>query len=398
MQIVLSLTPGGTERLVIEICRHLQDRVDSVVCCLDFEGAWAGEARALGIPVFALGRQPGFHPSLSLRIARLIKAHHIDVVHCHHYSPYVYGLLASLIAPARLVFTEHGSLSHGVPSPKRRLVNPLLTRRAGRLCAVSGFLRQNLIAEGFPADRLTVVHNGIEPGSRPTADERLAARAALGLPQEAFVVGTCARLVPVKSLPTLLQAHASVIARCPQARTVIIGEGPERAALEALTASLGLRDSVTFAGYRADVRAMVPGFDVYVNTSRYEGVSLTILEAMAAALPVVATRNGGNPEVVVDGETGFLVPDGAPGVADAISRLAADPARRRTMGDAGRRRLEQHFSLARMVEEYAAAYRGLPPALNAGYRDAHHLTPSAPAAVPATAHTTSVTEPTRSIV
>lgn len=387
MQLVLSLTPGGTERLVIEICKQLQDRVDSVVCCLDFEGAWAAEARALGIPVFALGRRPGFHPSLSLQVARLIKAHHIDVVHCHHYSPYVYGLLASLIAPARLVFTEHGSLSHGKPSPKRRLVNPLLTRRAGRLCTVSGFLRENLIAEGFPAHRLTVVHNGIEPGPRPTPEQRLAARAALGLPEDAFVVGTCARLVPVKSLETLLRAHVSVVARYPQARTVVIGDGPERAALEALTATLGVGDSVTFAGYRSDVRSLVPGFDVYANTSLYEGVSLTILEAMAAAVPVVATRNGGNPEVVVDGETGFLVPDGAPGVADAITRLAADPVRRRAMGDAGRRRLETHFSLERMVEEYAAAYLG-----------GHRVTPKAPAAVPTTAHATSVNEATRSIV
>jgi glycosyltransferase involved in cell wall biosynthesis len=338
--------------------------------------------------VFALGRRPGFQPSLSLRIARLIKAHNVEVVHCHHYSPYVYGLLASLIAPVRLVFTEHGSLSHGVPSPKRQWVNPWLTRRPGHLCTVSGVLRQNLIAEGFPASRLTVVHNGIEPGVRPTLAQRQTAREALGLPADAFVVGTCARLVPVKNLQTLLAAHASVALRYPTLRTTIIGDGPERDALEASAAALGIRDSVTFAGYRSDVRSLMPAFDVYANTSRYEGVSLTILEAMAAELPVVATRKGGNPEVVVDGETGFLVGDGPARVADAIQHLAADPLRRSAMGNAGRRRLEHHFSLSRMVEQYAAAYRGLPPATNI----------DAPSVAPATAEAMSVSDATRSTV
>ena len=262
----------------------------------------------MNVPVDSLSRQPGFRPALALELARVMKERQIDVVHCHHYSPYVYGLLATVRHPrVRLVFTEHGRLSDAAPSRKRRIVNPLLARWPARLYAVSADLKRHMVAEGFPARRLNVIYNGIDAGERPKAAQRQAARQSLGVPQDAFVVGTVGRLDPVKNLPALLRAHAALVAEQPAARLVIVGDGPERGALEAEVQRLGLGATVMLTGYRSDVRAIMPAFDVYANTSTYEGVSLTILEAMAAALPVVATRVGGNPEVVVDHETGRLV-------------------------------------------------------------------------------------------
>jgi L-malate glycosyltransferase len=389
MQLVLSLSPGGTERLVIEIVRALSQRIESIVCCLDAPGAWADELVELGVPVVSLARQPGFHPALAVRLARVLKERDVDIVHCHHYSPYVYGLLASVLKPGvQLVFTEHGRLSDVPPSRKRRLVNPVLSRWPGKLCAVSADLKNHMIAEGFPARRIGVTYNGIDPGHRPTAFQRSAARAALGLPDRAFVVGTVGRLDSVKNLHVLLQTHAFLFSKYPQVVTVIVGDGPERAALEAHARSLGISDSIIFAGYRADVRLLMSAFDVYVNTSVYEGVSLTILEAMATALPVVATRVGGNPEVVIDQETGILVPAIARSVADAIGGLIYDERRRRVMGDAGRFRVKRHFSIARMVEEYAEVYLGTRPAANT----------APPANAPIAAETMSVSEATRSTV
>ncbi len=262
-----------------------------------------------------------------MRLARLISEHNIDVVHCHHYSPYVYGLLATALRPGvKLVFTEHGRLSNAAPSWKRRLVNPLLSLWPGRLCAVSNDLKQFMVAEGFPERRIEVVYNGIDPGDRPRPGQCAAAREALGIANDAFVVGTVGRLDPVKNLPALLRAHAVVNAQHPHAHLVIVGGGPEQAMLEAEARRLGISDAVTFAGHRGDVRFLMSGFDVYVNCSTYEGVSLTILEAMAAALPVVATRVGGNPEVVIDHETGLLVPGHARAVADGVLALAGRPA------------------------------------------------------------------------
>lgn len=389
MQLVLSLSPGGTERLVIEIVRALVPRMDFVVCCLDSPGAWADEVRALNVPVISLSRRSGFRPELAVKIARIIKEHRIDVVHCHHYSPYVYGLLASLLAPrVSLVFTEHGRLSDAPPSKKRQLVNPLLSTRPGCVYAVSADLRQHMVAEGFPASRVQVTYNGIDPGDRPMAEQRASARRALGLANDAFVVGTAGRLDLVKNLSLLIDAHAMLRTQRPDANAVIVGDGPERAALEAKTAQLGLGGAVTCTGYRADVRELMPAFDVYVNCSTYEGVSLTILEAMAAALPVIATPVGGNPEVVIDQETGLLVASDASAIADAMAHLAGNPQRRRAMGDAGRWRVIHHFSMARMVEAYAAAYAG----------SIHAPTIAAPPSAPTPADTMSVTEATRSIV
>lgn len=389
MQLVLSLSPGGTERLVIEIVRALSERIESVVCCLDHPGEWADELKALGVPVIALSRQPGFHPALAMRLAKELKDRQIDIVHCHHYSPYVYGLLASVMKPGvQLVFTEHGRLSDAAPSRKRRFVNPLLSRWPGKLCAVSADLKNHMVAEGFPARRVGVTYNGIDPGQRPTAAQRSSARASLGLPEDAFVVGTVGRLDPVKNLHMLLQAHAFLVSKHPHVRTVIVGDGTERAALEAHAQALGVADSISFAGYRSDVRFLMSAFDVYANSSQYEGVSLTILEAMASALPVVATRVGGNPEVVIDQETGFLVPGLARALSDAIGTLVYDERRRRAMGDAGRFRVKRHFSIARMVEAYAGVYLGTRPAAN----------DTAPPKAPIPADTMSVNDATRSIV
>ena len=388
LQLVLSLSPGGTERLVVEICKQLRDRIDSVVCCLDERGAWAAELDALGIPVVTLGRQPGFHPELAQKIAAILREHRIDVVHCHHYTPYVYGLMASLLTNVKLVFTEHGRLSDARPSRKRQLVNPVLSILPGRIFAVSADLKQHMTAEGFPARCIEVIYNGIDPGPRVGDQQARAARAVLGIPQHAFVVGTAGRLDPVKNLGLLLQAHAQLRERVADAHLVIVGDGPERASLEQRAAALGITPSVTFAGYRADVRTLMPAFNVYVNCSTYEGVSLTILEAMAAALPVVATAVGGNPEVVIDQETGYLVPSQAGAIADAVARLAHQPRLRRQLGDAARFRVRRHFSIARMVDQYAAIYRG----------ERHHAVAAPPMHEPTPADTMSVNDATRSAV
>ena len=385
---MLSLSPGGTERLVIEICKHLTDRVESTVCCLDEPGAWARELANVGVPVAALGRRPGFQPSLAGKIAQLIRTNGIDVVHCHHYSPYVYGLMASLMTPAKLVFTEHGRLSDARPSFKRQLVNPILSLLPGQICAVSNDLKQHMVAEGFPSRCIRVVYNGIEPGSRGSSAQRHEARAALGLSRDAFVVGTAGRLDPVKNLEAMLQAIALLRDKVKGAVAVIIGDGPQRAALEARAAELGVTESVIFAGYRSDVRALMPAFDVYLNCSTYEGVSLTILEAMAASLPVIAAPVGGNPEVVVDHETGYLIPSRPRSMVEAMTHLAFDARLRRSLGDAARWRVIRHFSIARMVDEYASIYLG--------HRS--HAASDAPTAVPTPADTISVSEATRSAV
>lgn len=358
MQLVLSLVPGGTERLTVELARRLSGRFRMSVCCLDERGDWASEVEAAGVPVTTLHRRPGFHPSLGLRVAALASKMNAGVIHCHHFSPFVYGTIATLAnRQARLIFTEHGRLSDAPPTRKRRIVNAILSRLAGPSFAVAYELREHMLAEGFVAGRLGVIHNGIEIGAVPDEAARDDARRLLGLDPAAIVVGTVARLDPVKDLGTLIAAVADARARLPSLVLVIVGDGPEREALQAAARECAVADIVRFAGYSSEIRRLLAAFDIYANSSISEGISLTILEAMAAAVPVIATRVGGTPEVVLDGSTGLMVAARSPNeLAAALIELATSPAKRRTFGLAGRARVESSFTIDRMVEDYAREY------------------------------------------
>jgi len=362
MQVVLRMTPGGTERLVLEICKRVREEFNVTVCCLDDEGEWASELRAEGIEVIALCRKSGFRPSVGRRIAALAEERHVDLLHCHQYSPFVYGWIASqLNRRLKVVYTEHGRLSDAPPSWKRRLINPVLSHFNGEIVAVSHELRDYMLMSRFAARRVGVIHNGIEPGAVPSPAERRRARRVLGVDDTAFVVMAVARLDPVKDFPTLIDAFAIVRRQLPHARLVIVGDGPERARLEASVDASNLAASVDIIGYRSGVRQLLPAADLYVSSSISEGISITILEAMAAKVPVVATAVGGTPEVLpTTGEGGLLVPSRDAGrLAGAIVTLERDPATRAEIAAAGRRRLESAFNLDRMVGDYVRTYRRL---------------------------------------
>lgn len=353
LQVVLSLHPGGTERLVVELVRRLRSGLPMAVCCLDEEGAWGAGLRAEGIDVETIGRPAGFHPLLGRGVARAAARHRASVIHCHHYTPFVYSALARIWNPRlRVVFTEHGRLSDAPPSMKRRVANTLLARVPFQIATVSANLKAHIVAEGFPQDRVTVVYNGIDVGPR-SAGRDMAVRRDLGLSDETLVVGTVARLDPVKDLETLVAATRQVSARH-SVVLLVIGDGPERGRLEAIAARHAT--PVRFLGHREDARTLLAACDVYANSSIHEGISLTILEAMAANLPIVATAVGGTPEML-DASCGRLVaPRDATALAGALLELAAQPALGAALGAAGRRRVETQFTIERMVGEYRDAY------------------------------------------
>ena len=359
LQVVLSLNPGGAERLIVELVTRLAGESRQAVCCLDSVGAWGEALKAAGTPVTSLGRQPGFHPLLARGLAAAAREVEADVLHCHQYSPFVYGALARLAQPGlRVVFTEHGRLSDAPASRKRRLLNPMLAHAASRIVSVSHDLKRHMVAEGLPDKRIEVVHNGIELGPEPASDAAADLRRRLELPGDACVIGTVARLDPVKHLRTLIEAAGQLAHRGRPVHVLVIGDGPEREALERETRDRALEHAVHFLGHRDDARAYLPGLDVYVNSSISEGISLTILEAMAAGVPVVATAVGGTPEVVTD-QVGRLVPARDPSaLASALGTLADQPSLRATLGRAARRRVAEHFTIETMTARYLAMYRG----------------------------------------
>jgi glycosyltransferase involved in cell wall biosynthesis len=349
LHVVLSLDPGGAERLVMDLCDQRPEA--SAVVCLDDIGAWGYALEARGVPVEALGRRPGFRPGLARRIAEAATRHGASVLHCHEYSAYVYGLLAKRLEPSlRVVATIHGRLSDAKAGLKRQLANRMLRLWSADVYAVSHELRLRLIEEGFAARHVHVIHNGVRISPLPGPDARSVARDTLGLGPTAPVVMAVGRLAPVKHFAALIDAIGLVRAQHAAVQLVIIGDGPEHNALRTHVEAAGLT-------HRDDARQLMAAADVFVSSSVYEGISLTLLEAMAAGLPVVATRVGGTPEVVWPGETGLLVPArNAQALARGVQALLADRQLAASLGAEGRRRVEHAFKLDRMLAQYAAVY------------------------------------------
>jgi glycosyltransferase involved in cell wall biosynthesis len=210
---------------------------------------------------------------------------------------------------------------------------------------------------------VVTLKNAIAPSPSPSAADRAAARTALGVAPEDRLVGTLGRLdEPKKGLRTFLAAAARVAAAEPRARFVLIGDGPARQELERRAASLGLRERVRFHGEVEDPERLLPGLDLLAQPSLWEGFGLSVVEAMAAGVPVVASRVGGIPEAARDESEAVLVPPGdATRLAEAMVSLLRDPARAARLGAAGRRRALEEFSLERLVEETAALYDTLLP-------------------------------------
>jgi sugar transferase (PEP-CTERM/EpsH1 system associated) len=236
------------------------------------------------------------------------------------------------------------------------MVAPLVSR----FVTVSFDLRQWLLTTvGLPAAKLVTIHNGVDVG-RFSAGDRQASRRALRLPAHAVVIGAVGRLDPVKDHAGLLEAFTVLRTDQPAAELVIVGDGPCRADLERRIQERGLTGRVHLLGMRQDVPALLRGFDVFVLPSVAEGISNTVLEAMATGLPVVATRVGGNPELLEHGVTGMLVPPGNPLVLAAALRCYVEDANLRLgHGEAALRRVLAHFTLDRMAQAYRDLYQSI---------------------------------------
>jgi L-malate glycosyltransferase len=356
--VVLGLPFGGTEILVERMLRTPPKGFAVSCLCLDHVGEVGERLRKDGIKVELLGRKPGFDFGLPARIARQAAKDGIDILHCHQYTPFFYGAMARLFRPGlRILFTEHGRFHPDTPSPKRRLFNKFMHGRADYITAVSPAVKDALIhVEGIPAGRIQVVFNGIS--FPPATEARPALRARLGLDPEAFHFILCSRFDTIKWIPGLLEAFRKVLDAHPASRLVLVGDGPEKETILAKRAALGLESTVVMAGFQRNVSEWLRACDAFVLCSLNEGTSVSLIESMAAGLPSVATRVGGNPYVVQEGVTGLLVPSqDADGLAQAMLVLAREPERGRAMGAAATRSYQDRFLPSEMDRTYDGMYR-----------------------------------------
>jgi glycosyltransferase involved in cell wall biosynthesis len=258
-----------------------------------------------------------------------------------------------------VLFTEHGRHFPDYPRRKRMLANRLLLRPRDRIVAVGQAVRRALIDnEGFPPNRIQVIYNGIDVNLFDRGlHDRDAARQEIGLTGQDLAILQVARLDYLKDHGTAVRALERVVGSCPQARLILVGEGPEKEKIVEAVRQRGLATQVRFLGLQKDVPRVLAAADVFLLTSISEGIPLTVIEAMLAGLPVVATEVGGLPEVVVPGTTGWLTPAGDDaGLAEAILRLAQDPAMRSEWGQVGRLRARELFSESQMHKHYCELY------------------------------------------
>jgi len=364
-QLVLGLPVGGTEVLACRLGQRLHSEFDFLFVCLDEIGSLGESLQDQGFNVISLKRQPGIDWRCSLRLSRLIRQEKVDAVHAHQYTPFFYSMTARLFGSrVPVLFTEHGRFHPDYPRRKRMLFNRCFLRRSDRVIGVGNAVRQALIRnEGIPESRVGVIYNGIDMSpyqNGPSGADRAVVRAELGLQDNDFVVAQVARLDYLKDHLTAIRAIERVARECDRVRLLLVGDGPERAAIEAEIQQRGVSSHVRLLGIRSDVSRILSASDAFLLTSISEGIPLTIIEAMCAELPVVSTRVGGIPEIVEDEVTAMLTVAGDDeGLARRLLRLVAAPQLREEMGQRGRRHAISHFSEDRMHSEYAALYRDM---------------------------------------
>ncbi len=358
LHIIPTLDRCGAEKQLVQLATRLpHDEFDVHVCVLTRDGPLRGVLDAAQVPVTVIGKHLKLDPFAYWRLKSHVRRLAPDLVHTWLFAANAYGRRAALACGVRHLIAAERC----VDPWKTRFqlaIDRHLARRTQRIATNSAGVRDFYVGKGLPADKFAVIANGVAPPQieQPAAREELLAE--LGLPADARLIGVVARLWPQKQIKDLIWAVELLRRVRDDAHLLIIGDGPQRWRLTRYRDLVGIVKKVHFLGHRNDVPRLMQHLDLLCLSSAYEGQSNAVLEAMAMGLPVVASDIPGNRDLVIPEQTGHLVAVGdRAGYARSMNILLNDTELAERLGEAGRRRVEQHFTIEKMVDGYVELYR-----------------------------------------
>ena len=362
MQIIDSLNYGGAEILLRDLTRGLLSRGYKVRVCYNTPGPLIDEFAAMSVSMVQLPRLARVDPVLLWRMWREIRRERPDIVHTHLFKSDFHGRLAARLANVPVVISTLHNCHRWAKNPVLGSTYGITARSADHIIAVSEEVREHAIRYAhIPSQKVETIDNAILIERFLDIRELgLSIRQEFNIPVNVPLVGIIARLSKQKDHANFLQAAVHILQKVPQTRFLIVGEGPLRSSLEALTESLNLTEAVIFCGARQDIPSILGALDMLVFSSKWEGLPVALLEGMASSLPVVSTNVGGVPGVIKDGITGLLVPpSNAELLAQACLQLIEDPLLRRKMGLEAQTHIQTNYSMDAMVNKITQLYLSL---------------------------------------
>ncbi len=348
--------PGGAERVISNLASSLDPERYRPILCL-FRPGWIQErSESRGVRTYIIPTHGMTDWRWALQFKRLLRKEQVELIHAHEFDANVQGAFVAALSGIPFVATVHGK-NYFWERFRRRLAYRWVSRRA-TMVAVSQNLKRFIIEKvGTSPDRIKVVYNGVDAVPHCEQADVNRCRRELCLPEGDHIVGVVGNLYPVKGHQYLIDGIPSVLEKCPNTSFVFAGRGQLEKELKEQVYRLGLDKRVHFLGLRQDIPRILAMLDVFVLPSLSEGLSMAILEAMIAGKPVIATQVGGNPELVLDGETGFLVPArDSQALATSLAILLTNRQQAVQFAERGKRRAEGQFSLATMVRAYQTLY------------------------------------------
>ena len=367
-----SLTIGGTEQLITQISEAIQDQFEVGIVCLDHQGALWERCEALGIRLWNLEREAGFDFSLITKLKAVIKEFRPTIVHAHQYTPFFYTALTKLLGFRHffIIFTEHGRHFPDIVSFKRKLINKCLVLAIDKITACCQFSKKALIEnEDLPADRIEVIYNGlhkskaVDPENR-TLLTREEARKFFKLQPDDYVVGYLGSFREVKNPLFLLESFAQYkkidTSKNSNSKLLMIGDGSLRSLIEDFVNRNNMNNDVLLPGAIIAGSRYLKAFDLFVLPSQSEACSLALLEAMDAQVPVVVTNRGGSPEIVQEGENGYIVEcDDVDSLSRVISSVHMNKEETQEYVTSAKETVDTQFNFDDMLEKYKQLYNEL---------------------------------------